>query len=298
MISTPLDPRRHAYREDLAAEALRGRVTAPRYVAGEVRQVVHASTPVRARPDARESWTTEALFGESVRVFDERDGWCWGQLEADGYVGYVRSIALTGQVRTPTHRVRTLGTFLYPAADIKAAPWLPVSMNALLSVVDTVPGFARLADGSFVPMRHIVELGRPAPDFVTIAEQFLGTPYLWGGRSRLGVDCSGLVQVAAQAAGLACPRDSDMQLAEFGAEIPVPAQLDTLARGDLVFWPGHVGIMTDSFLLLHANAHHMSVVIEPLLGAAERIARAGSQLAAIKRLAQYRAHVRPSKQDA
>ena len=128
----------------------------------------------------------------------------------------MRSAALTAQVRAPTHRVKALGTSLYPAPDIKASPWLPISMNALLCVAELGQTFTKLADGSFVPTRHIVEIDRFAPDFVAVAERFVGVPYLWGGRSRLGLDCSGLVQVALQAAGIECPRDSDMQQAELG----------------------------------------------------------------------------------
>jgi cell wall-associated NlpC family hydrolase len=282
--TAPLDPRRHPYRDDLAAVSLRGEVEAARYVAGEARQVVHSSTPLRARPDARESWTSEVLFGEQVTLYEERDGWAWVQLARDGYVGYVRAGALSAQVRQPTHRVRALGTFLYPAAEVKAPPWLPLSLTATLSVADTGAAFARLVDGSFVPTRHIADLSWHAPDFVTVAERFLGAPYLWGGKTRQGLDCSGLVQVAMQTAGLECPRDSDMQQAELGHDVPVRDHADGLERGDLVFWSGHVGVMTDAFLLLHANAHHMAVVVEPLKAAIDRIARTGSSITAIKRL--------------
>ena len=285
MSTTSLDPRRHAYREDLAAEMLRGRVSAPRYAAGEMRQVVHSATPLRGRADPRASWTSEVLFGERVTVYEDKDGWAWVQVERDGYVGYLRAAALSTQSQTPTHRVRGLGTLLYPAADVKAPPWLPLSMNSLLAVAEVGANFSRLADGSFVPSRHIAELTWHAPDFVAMAEQFVGTPYLWGGRSRLGIDCSGLVQVALQMAGLDCPRDSDMQHAELGRTVRVDEELTGLQRGDLVFWPGHVGIMTDAYLLLHANAHHMKTVVEPLKAAVARNDRAGAKLAAVKRLA-------------
>jgi cell wall-associated NlpC family hydrolase len=279
-----LDPRRHAYRGDLAAEALRERVSAPRYAAGEVRQVVHSATPLRAKPDARDSWTTEALFGELVTLYDERDGWAWVQLTRDGYVGYLRPAALTAQVRQATHRVKALGTFLYPAPDIKASPWLQVSMNAALAVAETSQTFAKLADGSFVPARHLAEPHEFAKDFVAVAERFVGVPYLWGGKTRLGMDCSGLVQIALQAAGHTCPRDSDMQQAELGSDVAVGDDLDGLMRGDIVFWKGHVGIMVDAFLLLHANAHHMAVVIESLESAVDRIAQTGLAITAVKRL--------------
>ena len=216
------------------------------------------------------------------------------QLERDGYVGYLRAGALSSaQVTRPTHRVAALGTFLYPSADVKACPWMQLSMNAMLAVAEVGPTFSKLADGSFVPSRHIVEQDRHAPDFVAVAERFAGVPYLWGGKTRLGVDCSGLLQVAMQAAGLECPRDSDMQQAELGRDVPIRDDLDGLTRGDMVFWPGHVGIMVDAFLLLHANAHHMGVVAEPLASAVDRIARTGSPIAAIKRLEKQGVRIDP-----
>jgi cell wall-associated NlpC family hydrolase len=280
-----LDPRRHPWRDDLAAETLRGKVAAARYVEGEARQVAHPATPVWLRPDAREGWATQALFGERVTVYEEKGGWAWGQLERDGYVGYLDARALSPQVQPPTHKVRVPGTFLYASASAKAHPGPHLSMTALLSVAEADTPFSRLAEGGFVPRRHIAELDRFAPDFVAVAERFVGTPYVWGGKTRLGLDCSGLVQVAMHAAGLDCPRDSDMQQAEVGREISIGADLDGLERGDLVFWNGHVGIMTDAFMLLHANAYHMAVVAEPLRGAVDRIARGGLPVAAIRRLA-------------
>lgn len=284
-MSTPLDPRRYAYRSDLAAESLREMVTAESYAAGETRQVVHSATPLRAEPNTRSSWTTEVLFGELVTVYEEKDGWAWVQLARDDYVGYVRPGAISADVKPPTHRVRALGTFLYPAAEVKAPPSMHLGMTADLSVVELGVAFARLADGSFVPSRHISELGRHALDFVDIAERFMGTPYLWGGKTRLGLDCSGLVQVALHASGAECPRDSDMQEAELGEKLEAGSDLDALQRGDLVFWKGHVGIMTNAFFLLHANAHHMAVAIEPLRAAVDRNARAGQDITAIRRFA-------------
>ena len=290
------DPRRNAYRDDLAAEGLRGKVKAPAYSPGWDRQIVFPATPLRARPDARANWTTEALFGELVKVYDEAGEWAWVQLAADGYVGYVRRSALSPPGASVTHRVSALGTFLYAAADMKAAPLMPLSMNALLSIAEVGPSFARLVDGTFVPSRHIVERQRFVADYVAAAERFVGVPYLWGGKTRFGLDCSGLVQTALAAAGRLCPRDSDMQEAELGDQIDVNERLDRLERGDLVFWKGHVGIMTDGFTLLHANAHHMAAVIEPVRSAVDRIARGGFVISSVRRGALQRNRP-PSRDD-
>ena len=278
-----IDPRLNAYRADLAAERLRGKVKAPRFVAGKVKQVARAAVALRSRPVPAAGLATEALFGERLVVYDEAQGWAWCQLERDGYVGYLPADALTSEAMVPTHRVSSLGTFLYPTADIKSAPLMHLSITAPLAVAELVNRFSRLVTGGFVITRHTIEADRYARDYVDIAERFIGTPYLWGGRTRVGIDCSGLLQVSHEAAGLKCPRDSDMQEKAIGAEVLIPKTLDGLQRGDLVFWRGHVGIMSDGVMLLHANAHHMAVVVEPLAEAVARIAKSGGQITAIRR---------------
>lgn len=280
----PLDRRRNAVREDLAALALRGRFVAPRYAAGVVRQVMRPAIPVRREPHANASLDTEALFGERVTVYEENEGWAWVQLARDRYVGYVPSAALSAAVALSTHRVKALGTFIYPTDDIKSPPTLHLPMNAEVRVAEWGERFCRLEQGGFIVTRHLIERDRAERDFVDVAERFIGTPYLWGGRTRIGIDCSGLVQVAMEAAGKPCPRDSDMQMGEVGEPVPIPEDLESLRRGDLIFWKGHVGIMADGVMLLHANAHHMAVVAETLPEAAGRIARqAGTPIAAIRR---------------
>lgn len=279
-----LDRRRHAYRDDLAAISLKGRVDATHFSAGVPKQVIRSTVPLRARPELKAGLDSEVLFGETVVQYDEDKGWSWVQLERDGYVGYLPANALSISPREATHRVKSLGTYLYPTADIKSAPIMHLSINSMLTIADTQEKFARTAAGQFVIARHIAPKDKYVRDFVDVAERLVGTPYLWGGRSRMGIDCSGLVQVCLEAAGISAPRDSDMQAAELGDNVLVPKELDSLRRGDLVFWSGHVGIMTDGVMMVHANAHHMAVVLETLPEAAERIRRGGSDIIAIRRL--------------
>src|SRR5262245_58547732 len=283
MTSERLDPRRHAYRPDLAAESLRDQVEAERYVGGAPHQVARAAVALRREPDPKLGFDTELLFGEIVTVYDTSQGWAWVQAERDGYVGYVPANALDPKVVPATHRVSAIGTFLYDSADITSPPLIHLSINAPVAVAETVDVLYRLETGGYVVARHVAPVAKPARDFVDVAERLIGVPYLWGGRTRVGLDCSGLVQIAMQAAGLSCPRDSDMQEAEIGSSVLVPDSLDGFKRGDLVFWRGHVGIMVDGVMLLHANAHHMAVVAEPLATAVGRIARTGSKISAVKR---------------
>ncbi len=281
---TGLDRRRHAYRADLAAESLRGRVDVPAYVAGWRAQVVRPAAAVRREPSHEAGVETEALFGEIVTVYETVAGWSWVQLERDAYVGYLEASTLSDAVIAPTHRVSALGTYVYRHADIKSQPLMHLSLNACLTVTRTEERMAELGGGGWIARRHIAELDRHARDFVDVAERFIGTPYLWGGKTRLGIDCSGLVQVCLEAAGIAVPRDSDMQAAELGKPMPIRNDYEGLQRGDLVCWPGHIGIMGDGVMLLHANAHHMAVVAEPLPEAAARIARTDSRVTTIRRL--------------
>ncbi|MGB6197389.1 MAG: NlpC/P60 family protein [Methyloceanibacter sp.] len=277
------DPRRHAYRASLAAESLRGRVEAPRYVEGVRRQVEASSLPLRREPRFDAILDSEALFGETLTLFDESEGWAWVQLARDGYVGYLPSEGLTSAVTTPTHRVAALRTYVYASPDIKTPPLALLSLNALLSGAGEEGRFLALQSGGFVIAEHVRKLDEPSRDFVDVALGFRGTPYLWGGRTSLGVDCSGLVQLASEAAGLSCPRDADMQANEVGRQLDWQGP-DALARGDLVFWDGHVGIMTGAQDLVHASAYQMMVVEEPLAEARARIASSkGGEITGVRR---------------
>jgi cell wall-associated NlpC family hydrolase len=263
------DPRLTPARPDLADARLQGAVDAERFTDGVVRRVVAPATPLRRHPAPDAPLDTEALMGEAVRVFDEEEGWAWGQLEGDGYVGYLSAEALGPAGVEPDHRVGTLRTFLYPGPSLKLPPLGFLSLGAAVTVTDVDGDYARLASGGFVFAGHLNPLAHREPDFVAVAERFLGTPYLWGGKTSLGLDCSGLIQVALAACGIGAPRDSDMQEAALGEA--VEADLASLRRGDLVFWRGHVGVMLDDERLLHANGHHMLVAAEPLREAEERI---------------------------
>jgi len=279
-----LDRRIHAFREDLASAELKGLIKAPRFVEGTWSQVAVPSTLMHRHPLSSAPVDTEALFGEVLMVFDVRDGWAWTQMTRDRYVGYVRADTLTQDIAWPTHFVRALGTFVYAKPDIKSQPLMHLSLNTPLAVDETGETFSRLATGGYIVTRHIAEEGKFARDFVEIAERLIGTPYLWGGCSRLGIDCSGLVQMALQATGRSAPRDSDMQERELGSTVLIPDDLEGLQRGDLIFWPGHVGIMVDGIMMVHANAHHMSVSVETLPEAVERIRRGGLEITSIKRM--------------
>ncbi|MCC2112676.1 MAG: C40 family peptidase [Hyphomicrobiales bacterium] len=295
-MSRSLDPRRNAYRADLADERLAGSVSANRFVASITRQVIAPVMPVRRHPRPNSPLDTEALFGEIVHVFEETgEGWSWVQLADDGYVGYAPSAMLGDVGGLPSHKVSVLRTFLYPGPNIKLPPEAAISLGAKIAVHKEDPPFFILDDGLAVIASHLSPLDWFADDFVAVAERFLGVPYLWGGKSSLGLDCSGLLQLACLAVGIAAPRDTDMQEAELGDDIGT--EIAGLRRGDLVFWKGHVGIMRDEKALLHANAHHMMVASEPLAEAVARIGATGLPITRIRRVPSYRATANRSSKE-
>ncbi len=278
------DPRLTPARGDIAAKFLEGRVAAARFVEGETFEIGEAIAPLREAPAADAMLSTQALKGERVTIYDRNaEGWAWGQLESDAYVGWLPDTALARPVAAPTHRVSAIRTFAFPGPSIKLPPSETLVMGALVSVVRDDGIFAVTHDGWFLPKTHLASLDLYAPDFVAVAERFVGTPYLWGGKSSLGIDCSGLVQLALNAAGIGCPRDSDMQQAELGRSLGAK-EAERLQRGDLIFWKGHVAIACDAGSIVHANAFHMATVIEGTSDAISRIRASGSEVTAIRRL--------------
>ena len=279
-----LDPRFHAYRQDLAAEELKGRVAAARFVAGTVHRVRASVAPLRRAPRHDAVLDTELLFGEDFTVYHQADGWAWGQSRHDGYVGYAPADALAEDQVAPTHRVKALSSFVLPAPEPRRLPDQWLSMNALVAVAETRDPYCRLDTGGWVPTVHLAPLGTAEADPLEVARRFMDVPYLWGGRTCRGLDCSGLVQLAVEAAGMRCPRDSDVQATTLGRAIDT-ADPGGFATGDLVFLPGHVGFIEYGAQLLHANATDMAVSRELLQEVlAREKQRSGHGITAVRRL--------------
>jgi Bacterial dipeptidyl-peptidase Sh3 domain/NlpC/P60 family len=278
------DPRTTAARGDLAAKYLEGKVEATRFVPGEEFEISAATAPLRRAPSPDAELATEALKGERAMIYDRNgEGWAWGQLNSDGYVGWLPDRALARPGARPTHRITALRTLAFPGPSIKLPPVEALVMGSMIRVIREEGPFAVTHEGWYLPRQHVGLIDSRVPDFVAVAEQFAGTPYLWGGKSSFGVDCSVLVQVSLNAAGTGCPRDSDMQQDGLGRALD-QSEARKLKRGDLIFWKGHVAIVRDANTIVHANAHHMATVIESTREAIARIKAAGSEITAIKRI--------------
>jgi len=280
------DPRVTPARADLAAKELEGKVASARYVAGQFYEVIEPQAPLRGEPSHDAPLLTEALKGERVTIYEKNDeGWAWGQLAADGYVGWLSANALAPPGAPPTHKVAALRTLVFPGPSIKLAPLEALPLGARVAVARREERMAVTQSGGYLPAVHLAPIDVYETDFVAVAERFLGVPYLWGGKTVLGLDCSGLVQIALAACGISCPRDSDMQEEALGSPVAAAADLSDLQHGDLMFWTGHVAIVRDRANFLHANAFHMAVAIEPIGDAIARIRGAGGEITSVRRIA-------------
>lgn len=264
--SVALDRRVNAIRGDLADIALAGRYFAPHYSCPQAFSLKAPRTAIRAKADDRSTAVSELLHGETFQAIDVAGGWAWGYCAHDHYVGYVPA-ALLAPPMAASHIVTALAAPVFAQADIKSAELARLPMGS--RVVGEVDGAFLKTPESFLHLRHVSPLGIVQEDPVALAERLIGTPYLWGGRSSDGLDCSGLVQLCLSLCGKAAPRDTDQQMVALGREIGVG---EALQRGDIVFFPGHVGFMADKETLVHANAFWMQVTAEPLADVTTRLA--------------------------
>lgn len=271
-----LDRRLNAFRPDLADERLKGRVDAPHFAAGRSARVAAPVADLRSAPRPDAGLDTQLLPGDEVEVFEEKEGWAWVQSMRDGYVGYVSGAALDEGGPEPTHVVVVPRTFGYREPDLKTTATTAYSMGSRLNIAGRAStrgtDYALLESGEALIAAHLLPVDKKASDYVSVAEQLERTPYLWGGASAFGIDCSGLVQLSMRMAGGDVRRDTDMQAATIGEPVDIGGDLVGLQRGDLVFWSGHVAIMLDAETIIHANGHTMMTSREPLSAAVERIA--------------------------
>jgi cell wall-associated NlpC family hydrolase len=260
------DARTLLARDDLADAALEGLVRARRFAPTIIHHCLAPVTAIRREPAPAAEQLDQLVFGEGFRLLEAGGGWGWGQAERDGYVGHVWLADLARGALLPTHRVSALRAYAFSRPDIKARPLGLYTLNALVAAGDEEGRFIKAEGSGWFAREHLAPIGLVESDPASVAERFVGAPYQWGGRESLGLDCSGLVQQSLYACGRACPRDSDMQ-----AALGQPVAPGALRRGDLVFWAGHVAMMLDGERLIHANAFHMQVMIEPLAEAMARI---------------------------
>lgn len=266
-----LDPRTTLIRDGRASIALEGVVPAASYIEPKTKRLAMPSAALRRAADAASEQMDQLLFGELFDVLEEQGGWAFGQARRDGYVGFVEIAALGEAEAEITHWVSALRTYAFSEPNIKSAPVGLYSMNSLIAVQACEGRFVKGAGTGWLVEAHLSPIGFCETDHAGVAERFLGAPYQWGGRESLGLDCSGLVQQALYACARGCPRDSDQQQ-DLGHAI----DRKDLQRGDLIFWRGHVAILTDERTIVHANAHHMMTAREGLNEAIARIHAAGA----------------------
>ncbi len=278
------DPRVTPARADLAAVQLKGKVEAARFVEGRAAQAIRGTVALRKTPSFDGNLETEILFGECFIIYEEKNGWVWGQCALDSYVGYARATEFASPGPAPSLRVTAFKAALLHAPILKSAVADFLPMNAKVAVAGEAERYARIGDGLYVYAGHLAPLAKKESDWIAVAERFVGFPYLWGGKTADGIDCSGIVQIALETGGISAPRDTDQMETALGKTVPVTPGFTGLKRGDLIFWGEHMGVMLDATRLLHANAFHMAVAIEPLAEAAMRIARTEGPMRAIKRL--------------
>jgi cell wall-associated NlpC family hydrolase len=279
-----LDPRLHPYRSDIAAMKLKGLVKSERFVEPVAYQVTGGLASLRKIGAEDGEQYSQALHGETIDIYDEKGGFGWGQMRSDGYVGWFDMVALSSPVLTVTRKVSTLRTYAYSSPSPKAPPHFLLSLGArVCETTDRENGFVFCERAGWVYEAHLSALSDFAKDAVAVAQQFMDAPYQWGGVESLGLDCSGLIQTAYKASGVAMPRDSYMQRA-FGTDVVMGPDFGGLKRGDIICWDQHVAMMMNATDIIHANSFHLKVTREPLAVAAPRVSQKYGPVLSARRL--------------
>ncbi len=279
-----LDKNTNPYRDDLAAEKLRGLVAAPKYITPVTKQIIAGSASIKSAPDDNATQVSEALCSDIFEVYDEENGYAWGQVGRNDYVGYIKTSALTDEIIKPNRKIRALRTYGFSIPKVQGMVLAQLSMNSQVFASDEIEnGYVNCGRHGWIYEKHLAALDEYYPDPAEVAKLFLNAPYYWGGVQSYGLDCSGLVETSFAACGVKLPRDAYMQ-EKCGQEVAIKDDLSGLKRNDLIFWKGHVGIMIDADNFIHSNAFHMCVAIEPLKTARERYEKSDLPIRSIRRV--------------
>lgn len=281
---TQLDKSLNPYRDDLAAQYLKGQVNAGNFVAPKLHQIKCDYAYLKTAPDTSSPNVSEVFFGELVDIYEIKNDFAWVQLKRDNYVGYLPFECVSTEIIEANKKINTIRSFAFSIPKVQGEIKNILPLNSLVKATDRVENGFVYCDGlGFIYLKHLCDLDEYAANPVELAKYFLKTPYAWGGRQALGIDCSGLIQTIHEACGINLPRDARMQ--EKMGELIIPSpDFSNLKAGDLLFWQGHVAMMIDNENIIHANSFHMCVEIEPLAQTIKRYDGLGLGLRSVRRI--------------